>query len=136
MRTSLYSALQINTFYDTITKKHSPGSARRQAWNGSPWNPLGQLHTATWLTVSQLAPDPQAPEQGLTHLPSLQARSPRHSMLSKHSALEQYERGFPLYPEGHEQTGRPPASLHMALVPQGLFEQGDSVAKQQLKLVN
>lgn len=76
------------------------------------------------LITSQFALIPQAPIQGFMQRPSRHWRSPRQSILSRHSPRLQWDKGFPLKPGRQEQIGLPTDdSWHIAFTPQGLLLQ-------------
>lgn len=66
-----------------------------------------------------MAPFPQAPMQGSTHLLCTQVRSRGHSLLTTHSGLQPLLAASPLVPAGHEHCARSPTTEHSAPGPHG-----------------
>lgn len=89
-----------------------------QALKGSPVKPGKQVQEGAWLITRHVAPCPQVPGQGFTHLLFKQALLRSQSVFVTHSGLHPMY-GSPMYSGRQVQDPTPFLSLQIAFAPHG-----------------
>lgn len=90
-----------------------------QSRNGSPVVEGGHEHIGAWSNTRHMAPFPQEPTHGSTHLLRTHARSRGHSELTTHSGRQPESPASPIVPLGQEHTAFPATTLQSAPGPHG-----------------